>query len=87
VQAHYERLRTAFLANRSSGASIGAEQLARGGLHGLLRNPPALWTVDVCEAPAPRWQGARDAHHVALRDVMHWLLDQFPASAVKEEVS
>jgi hypothetical protein len=84
VQAHYERIRADFLANQSSGAAMENERLVQGGLYRLLRNPPALWTVDVCEAPAPRWQGARDPHCTALRDVMRWLLARFPTSAVEE---
>jgi hypothetical protein len=87
VQVCYERLRTAVLAGAWEGTPDSA-RFARDGLIGLLPQERSTWTLEICQAVPLRWQGARDPHHVALRDVMFWLLDPRSVSAhAHEEVS
>jgi hypothetical protein len=73
AQACYERLRATFLAGAPEG-SPDSTRFARGGLVGLLALPQPVWTVEICQAVPPRWQGAHDPYHAALREAVRWLL-------------
>ncbi|GEM_PF-4405137 len=84
AQACYERLRAAALAGAWEG-SPASVQFARSGVVGLLPLERPTWTLDICQAAPPRWQGARDPHQLALRDVVHWLLDRRPVATLADE--
>jgi hypothetical protein len=84
AQACYERLRAAVLAGAWEGTPDGA-RFARDGFVSLLPLKRPTWTVEICQAVPPRWQGARDPRQLALRDVVHWLLDRQPVAVLADE--
>jgi hypothetical protein len=87
AQACYERLRAAFLAGAWEGSPDSA-QFTRGGFVSLLSLERPVWSVEICQAAPPRWQGARAPQQAALCDVVHWLLAPRPVSALaRKEVS
>jgi len=85
AQACYERLRATFLAGASENSS-DSTRFARGGVVSLLAGQQPGWTVEICQAVPPRWQGAHDPYHAALREVVRWLL-KVRSSQIITEVS
>jgi hypothetical protein len=86
AQACYERLRTSFLAGAWEG-SPDSVRFARDGVVSLLALDQPTWTVEICQAAPPAWQGAHDPYQAVLRDVVRWLLRSRSSQAITEVVS
>jgi len=86
AQVCYERLRSTFLAGTPE-LSPDSTRFVRGGLVSLLVLPQPVWTVEISQAVPPRWQGAHDPYHAALREAMRWLLSSRPMQTITEVVN